>query len=64
MEISSIDEFEALFLRLLGEREQITEKELEKYTAIAAGAKNIQNSKVKPGREDILNIYSRSLQIK
>jgi alcohol dehydrogenase class IV len=63
MEIGTIDEFEALFLRLLGDREQITEKELEKYTGIALNAKNIPNSKVVPGREDIINIYSRSLKV-
>lgn len=63
MGVTSMDEFEAIFLRLLGEREQLTQKELERYTAIAIQAKNVANSKVKPSREDIENIYTRSLQI-
>jgi alcohol dehydrogenase class IV len=63
MGLETADEFEALFLRLLGEREQITEKELERYTGIALQSKSITNSKVIPTKEDIINIYSRSLQI-
>jgi alcohol dehydrogenase class IV len=63
MGLNTIDEFEALFLRLLGNRERITEKELERYTSITMQAKNIHNSKVVPSKEDISNIFSRSLQI-
>ncbi len=60
---ASIDEFEAIFLKLLGEREEITQKELERYTTIAAQAKNVLNSRVTPTREDIEYIYTRSLKI-
>ncbi|MBP1756061.1 MAG: alcohol dehydrogenase, class [Firmicutes bacterium] len=63
MGVASMDEFEALFLRLLGEREQITTKELERYVSIASQAKNRTNSKVVPTKEDIENIYTRSLTI-
>jgi alcohol dehydrogenase class IV len=63
MGLDTTDEFEALFLRLIGEREGITEKELERYTGIVMQSKNITNSKVIPMKEDIINIYSRSLQI-
>jgi alcohol dehydrogenase class IV len=63
MGVASMDEFEAIFLRLLGEREQITTKELERYVSIASQAKNRTNSKVIPSKEDIENIYSRSLII-
>jgi alcohol dehydrogenase class IV len=63
MELNSADEFEALFLSLLGEHEQITEKEIERYTGITLQSKNISNSKVIPSKEDIVSIYSRSLQI-
>jgi alcohol dehydrogenase class IV len=59
----SIDEFETLFLKLLGDREEITTMELEKYAGIAIQAKNISNSKIVPTKEDLINIYSRSLQI-
>jgi alcohol dehydrogenase class IV len=63
MGLETIDEFEAFFLELLGEREQISEKELERFASIAVNAKNIPNSKVVPTKEDIINIYTRSLQI-
>ncbi|HWT75329.1 MAG TPA: iron-containing alcohol dehydrogenase family protein [Mobilitalea sp.] len=63
MGLKTIDEFEALFLRLLGEREQMSEKELERFAGIAVNAKNVLNSKVIPTKDDIINIYSRSLQI-
>lgn len=59
--VATMDEFEAIFLKLLGEREQITTKELERFTTIASQGKNISNTKVVPTKEDIENIYSRSL---
>jgi hypothetical protein len=61
--VTSLDEFEAIFLRLLGDREQITAKELERYTAIASQAKNVTNSRVIPTKEDIESIFARSLPI-
>jgi alcohol dehydrogenase class IV len=61
--VASMDEFEAIFLRLLGDREQITVKEMERFAAIAFQAKNIMNTKVIPTKEDIENIFTRSLQI-
>lgn len=63
MGIVTVDEFEALFLRLIGEHEQISTKELERFTTISAAAKNITNSKVVPVKEDIYNIYARSLSV-
>jgi alcohol dehydrogenase class IV len=63
MGLETIDEFEAIFLRLLGDREELTAKDLERFTSLAANAKNIPNSKVVPSKEDIANIYSRSLSI-
>lgn len=59
----SMDELEAIFLRLLGEREEVTQKEVERFIAIAAQAKNVSNSKVTPTREDMESIYTRSLKI-
>lgn len=61
--VTTLDEFEAMFLRLLGDREQITAKELERYTTIAFQAKNVTNSKVIPTKDDIESIYARSLPI-
>lgn len=63
MNLASMDELEAIFLKLLGERENITQKELERYTSIAIQSKNVKNSKVVPTREDIENIFTRSIQI-
>ncbi len=62
MGLESIDEFETLFLRLIGEREYISAKELERFTELASIAKNISNSKVVPTKEDIYNIFFRSMQ--
>lgn len=61
--LASMDELEAIFLRLLGEREEITHKEVERFITIAAQAKNVMNSKVTPTREDMESIYTRSLKI-
>ncbi|HHV11025.1 MAG TPA: iron-containing alcohol dehydrogenase [Clostridiales bacterium] len=63
MSFSSLDDLEALFLRLLGERERITVQDVEKYAGIAIKAKNIMNSKVVPEREDLIRMYERSLNI-
>lgn len=63
MSFSSLDDLEALFLRLLGDRERITGHEIEKYAGIAIKAKNILNSKVKPEKEDLIQMYERSLNV-
>ena len=63
MSFSSLDDLEALFLRLLGDRERITGQEIEKYAGIAIKAKNILNSKVKPEKEDLIQMYERSLNV-
>ena len=63
MGVGTLDELEAIFLRLLGDREQITTKELERFVSIAIHAKNVVNSKVQPTKEDIENIYTRSLTV-
>ncbi len=63
MSLSSLDDLEALFLRLLGERERITVQDIEKYAGIAIKAKNILNSKVVPEREDLIRMYERSLNV-
>lgn len=62
MDMNSIEEFDALFTRLIGEREKITEKELEQFTQLAAKAKSITNSKVVPTKEDIYRLYANGLQ--
>lgn len=63
MDLKTVDEFETLFLRLVGDRETISLKELERFTEVSVKAKSISNSKVIPEKEDIYNIYYRSLCI-
>ncbi len=63
MELKTVDEFEAVFLRLIDDREEITVKELERFTEASVKAKSITNSKIIPEKEDIYNIYFRSLHI-
>lgn len=63
MSFTALDDFEALFLRLLGERERITGHDIEKFAGIAIKAKNILNSKVKPEKEDLIHMYERSLNV-
>ena len=63
MGLETIDEFETLFLRLLGEREGITEKDLERFAGIAINSKSLTNTKVVPTKEELIQIFSRSLQI-
>lgn len=59
----SLDEFETQILLLLGDLDQITQEEVERYASIAIQAKNIQNSRVAPDKDALINIYMRSLQI-
>ena len=60
--LSGADELRALLSGLLGEREAVSEEEIQKYTGIAAKAKNVKNSIVMPARDDIEMIYRNSLR--
>lgn len=63
MGMKSVDEFEALFLRLTGEHESITDKEVERFASIAITARNISNSRIIPSKNDVYQMYGRSLRI-
>lgn len=63
MGLNTLDEFEAIFARLIGKREKITADEVEHYTEISLKAKSIPNSIVVPSRDDIYQIYSNGLQV-
>jgi alcohol dehydrogenase class IV len=63
MEMETTDEFETFFLHLLGEREKLTMDEIERFAGIAIQAKNIVNSRVVPDKEDIIQVYTRSLHL-
>ncbi len=62
MKLDTLEEFENLFQVLLGDREQLNEDEIIQYSGIAIQAKNIQNSRIIPTREDLIGLYSRSLK--
>jgi hypothetical protein len=62
MKLNNTDEFETLFLKLLGDRELVSKDEIMRYSDIAIQAKNIHNSRIVPTREDLVSLYSRSLQ--
>jgi alcohol dehydrogenase class IV len=63
MELNSLEELDTLCTVLLGEREMISEKELEQFTEISMKAKSIPNSKEVPAKEDIYQIYSGGLRL-
>ena len=60
---TSCNEFSDALSSLLGPRENVTEEEIEKYTAIAIKAKNIKNCIVEPSKEDLLRIYRQSFAL-
>jgi alcohol dehydrogenase class IV len=60
MKLSSVDEFSGVLDELLGEKEIISNEEIETFAAIAINAKNILNCAVIPGKEDLIDIYKVS----
>lgn len=61
MELRDLDSLQKLLDQLLGEKEQLSSEEINHYAQIAMETKNIANSFVKPNKEDICDIYKRSL---
>ena len=57
MGMKDIDEFASLMDRLLGEKEQFTDDELQMYASIAIKAGNIANSIVPPDEAELLEMY-------
>ena len=57
---ASTDEFDAALRLLLGERENVSQEEVQQYSSIAAKSKNIANCIVKPLEEDLKSFYRRS----
>ncbi len=55
------EQFAGKIGELLGEREKLTGSEIEKYTALASGSKNIANCRVPITPADIRNIFTASL---
>lgn len=61
MGYTSLMEMETMIVALLGEREPMTEDEINHYTEIAMNAKNVLNSRITPSKEDVLQMYVRCL---
>lgn len=59
----SCEQFKSVLGRLLGEKEQLTEEEIFKFTEKASENKNLNNGKVPPNKEDIYKIYKTSFQL-
>lgn len=58
--LSSIDEFQKLMKQLLGEWEQISQEDINKYSSIAMQTANIGNCIVKPQKENIEEMFRQS----
>ncbi|NLP00579.1 MAG: iron-containing alcohol dehydrogenase [Clostridiaceae bacterium] len=61
MGLSTVNEFITLLDELLGERENLTDEQIEKYVSITAKSSNIKNSLVTPDTEDLVQIYKSSM---
>jgi alcohol dehydrogenase class IV len=58
--MESPDRFAAVLDGLLGTREHFTGAELESYAEISVKAKNVANSLIRPEKEDLLAILTKS----
>jgi alcohol dehydrogenase class IV len=61
MELSTVSQFIDLLDELLGEREKLTDEQIEKYASITAKSGNVKNTPIIPNEEDLLEIYKSSL---
>ncbi len=61
MSLTSVDQFAKELEELLGEKESLSDEEIESFASIAFNAKNIINCAVIPSKEDLIDIYKVSL---
>ncbi len=61
MGLSTVNEFITLLDGLLGERERLTDEQIEKYVSITAKSGNVKNSPIIPGTKDLIEIYRNSM---
>ncbi len=61
MGMESVDELKRVLKRILGEKECFTREELEMYADIAENTGGVKNSFKRPTRDEILEIYAKSL---
>ncbi len=63
MKLSSVKEFKKVLDALLGEKETLTQDEINKYSAMAMKTKNISNCTAVPELEDILAAFKASFGV-
>jgi len=61
MGMSNVNEFITMLDDLLGEREKLTDEQIENYASIAAGSANVKNCPIVPSREDLIKIFRNSM---
>ena len=61
MGVKTTEEAGKVLSRLLGPEPALTEEEIEKFAGISAGAKNIKNAPFELSKEEIVEIYRKSL---
>lgn len=61
MGLSKVNEFISLLDELLGEREKLTDEQIEKYASITAKSGNVKNSPIIPSIKDLIEIFNNSM---
>lgn len=61
LKMVSLDQFDEKIRKLLGQRERLSIQQIEKYTTLAKGSKNIPNCVVPVTESDIRDIFVKSL---
>lgn len=64
MELKNVDEFSKVMNGLLGEKETLTDNEIEKYVKLAMKTKNISNCTTIPKEEDLCKTFKVSFHKK
>ncbi|MDR3336834.1 MAG: iron-containing alcohol dehydrogenase [Treponema sp.] len=64
MGLENLDEFEAIMDALLGQREKISNEELENYAEASINAKNITNTGIRPNKAELLSILKGSVDLR
>ena len=61
MGLSTVNEFITLLDELLGERERLTDEQIEKYVSITAKSGNVKNCPIIPDTKDLIDIFKNSM---
>jgi len=61
MGMSTVNEFIVLLDELLGEKERLTDEQIEKYVSIAAKSANVKNCPIVPDTDELIKIFKNSM---